>query len=92
MAGKLGQNAREYLKPQTHLLKGSARKEISAFASANSADLVIMGTVARPNVPGLFMGNTAEAILNKLDCSVLAIKPPGFETPVDMEDQETEMQ
>jgi len=28
------------------------------------------------------MGNTAEAILEQLDCSVLAIKPPGFVTPV----------
>jgi len=37
------------------------------------------------------MGNTAETILNKLDCSVLAVKPPGFETPVILEDQETEV-
>jgi nucleotide-binding universal stress UspA family protein len=28
------------------------------------------------------MGNTAESILEQLDCSVLAIKPPGFITPV----------
>lgn len=27
-------------------------------------------------------GNTAETILNRIDCSVLAIKPPCFETPV----------
>jgi len=32
------------------------------------------------------MGNTAETILNQIDCSVLAIKPPGFVTPVTLED------
>jgi len=32
------------------------------------------------------MGNTAEMMLNQIDCSVLVIKPPGFETPVTMID------
>jgi len=32
------------------------------------------------------MGNTAETILNQIDCSVLAIKPPDFITPVTMEE------
>ena len=83
--GKLGQNALEYLKPRIHLLKGSPRKEIPAFTSEIEADLVVMGTVARTGLSGFFMGNTAETILNQLDCSVLAIKPPGFETPVTLE-------
>lgn len=41
-----------------------------------------MGTVARTSLPGFFMGNTAEDVLSQLDCSVLAVKPPGFVTPV----------
>jgi nucleotide-binding universal stress UspA family protein len=41
-----------------------------------------MGTVARTGISGLIIGNTAEAILNQLTCSVPAIKPPGFQTPV----------
>ncbi len=79
---KMGQQIMEYLKPQTHLLKGSPRNEIPAFAEKIEADLVIMGTVARTGIPGFFMGNTAETILNRLDCSILAVKPPGFATPV----------
>ncbi|MDH4124558.1 MAG: hypothetical protein OEW64_03880 [Gammaproteobacteria bacterium] len=31
---------------------------------------------------GLFMGNTAETILNQIDCSVFTVKPPGFVGPV----------
>ena len=46
------------------------------------ADLFVEGTFTRPGISGLMIGNTAEAILNQLTCSVLAIKPPGFQTPV----------
>jgi len=75
-------DALDYLKPRTHLVKGWARREIPALAKEIEADLVVMGTVARTGVPGFIVGNTAETILNQIDCSVLAIKPPGFETPV----------
>lgn len=78
----LGPDAMAYLTAQKHLIKGSARKEIPALAKKIDADLVVMGTVARTGVPGFFMGNTAETILNQIDCSVLAIKPPGFKSPV----------
>jgi len=82
----LAQDAMSYLKPQTHLVKGWAHKEIPALAKRIESDLVVMGTVARTGVPGFIMGNTAETILNQIDCSVLAIKPSGFVTPVTLED------
>jgi nucleotide-binding universal stress UspA family protein len=82
ITNKLGRDALEYIKPQIHLLKGYPRKSIPEFAVNIKAELVVMGTVARTGLPGFFMGNTAEAILNQIDCSVIAIKPPGFETPV----------
>jgi len=81
----MGQDAVNYLKPKAHLVKGQARKQIPALAKQISCDLVVMGTVARTGIPGFIMGNTAETILNQIDCSVLAIKPPGFRTPVTIE-------
>lgn len=86
VSSHLGQDALDYLKPQTHLVKGVARKEIPALAQRIEVDLVVMGTVARTGVPGFIMGNTAETILNQIDCSVLAIKPPGFVTPVTLKE------
>jgi universal stress protein E len=86
VTSNLGKDALEYLKPRTHMLKGWARKEIPALAKQIEADLIVMGTVARTGVPGFVMGNTAETILNQIDCSVLAIKPPGFVTPVTIVD------
>lgn len=85
MTHRLGQNAIDYLKPQIHLIKGLARKEVPALSKQLEADLIVMGTVARTGIPGFIMGNTAESILNQIDCSVLAVKPPGFVTPVTLE-------
>lgn len=82
LRGKLGEEAYGYLKPRKHLLNGWARQKIPQLAKSTGVDLIVMGTVARTGVPGIFMGNTAEAILNQLECSVLAVKPPGFQTPV----------
>lgn len=86
MAAGESRDALDYLKPQTHLVKGWARKVIPLLAKEIEADLAVMGTVGRTGVPGFIMGNTAETILNQIECSVLAIKPPGFVTPVTLED------
>jgi len=86
VAADVGLDALKYLNPQKHLVKGLARKEIPALVKRINADLVVMGTVARTGVPGFIMGNTAETILNQIDCSVFAVKPPGFETPVTLND------
>ena len=82
IADKLGQDTLEYINPEMYLFKGSPRKGVPEIASKINADLVVMGTVSRTGVPGFFMGNTAESIINQLDCSVLAVKPEGFVTPV----------
>jgi len=86
VSAKLGKDAADYIKPQLHMPKGSARKVIPELAKELQVDCIVMGTVARTGVPGLFMGNTAESILDQLECSVLAIKPPGFVTPVTLEE------
>jgi nucleotide-binding universal stress UspA family protein len=82
----IGAEAMGYLKPEMHLIKGWARKEIPRLSKDLQADLVVMGTVARTGIPGFFMGNTAETILNQINCSVLALKPESFVTPVTLED------
>jgi len=77
-----GEDAYDDLSPNFHLPRGSAKERIAPLAMELEADLVVMGTVARTSIPGFFMGNTAESILDQLACSVLAVKPPGFRTPV----------
>lgn len=79
---KLGTESYSYLAPRPHLVQGIPGREIPKMAKNLKADLVVMGTVARTGVAGIIIGNTAELILSQLSCSVLAIKPRGFVSPV----------
>lgn len=82
-----GKETADYLKPQLHLVKGRAQDVVPECATELGAELVIMGTVGRTGIPGLVVGNTAEGILQQISCSVLAVKPVGFESPVTAESQ-----
>ena len=70
------------LKVQRHLLRGDASHLIARQARTKGIDVIVMGTVCRTGVPGLFIGNTAEKVLRKVSCSVLTVKPEGFVSPV----------
>jgi universal stress protein E len=48
----------------------------------HGSDLLVMGTIARTGIPGLLVGNTAERLLREVECSILAVKPDDFESPV----------
>jgi nucleotide-binding universal stress UspA family protein len=67
---------------QIHILKGRAGYLIPEVSRKLGIELIVMGTVSRTGIEGLFIGNTAEEILERVDCSVLAVKPDGFVTPV----------
>ena len=77
----LGPAAFDYLAIDTHLPRGPAIEVVPALAADLGADLIVMGTVGRAGISGLLMGNTAETILERCACDVLAIKPPGFAAP-----------
>lgn len=85
LRGWIGKDTYDYLSPAVYISRGSAEKMIPRMAAELDADLVVMGTVAHTGISGVIVGNTAEAILRQLLCSVLALKPPGFRTPVKLE-------
>ena len=70
------------LEVQRHMLKGDASDLIPRLALKKRIDVIVMGTVCRTGVPGLFIGNTAERVLRHVNCSVLTVKPEGFVSPV----------
>ncbi|MDP5084391.1 MAG: universal stress protein [Yoonia sp.] len=65
-----------------HHIKGLPGEVIPDYAAQHGIDTIVMGTVGRTGIAGLFIGNTAETILNSVNCSVIAVKPPGFSSPV----------
>ena len=79
---RAGKEVADYIKPMIHLVKGFAKDKIPELVKEQQIDLIMMGTVGRTGLPGFFMGNTSETILNRIDCSVLAVKPEGFISPV----------
>ena len=44
-----------------------------------------MGAISRSGMKGVFIGNTAERVLNGLKCDVLVVKPRGFKCQVQCE-------
>jgi nucleotide-binding universal stress UspA family protein len=66
-------------------LNGFAHIQIPEYVAKQEIDLLVMGTVARTGIAGFIIGNTAENVLQSLQCSLLALKPAGFVSPVKLD-------
>jgi nucleotide-binding universal stress UspA family protein len=66
---------------RVELREGLPEDTLPPLVVSDGVDLVVMGTVARTGVAGLLMGNTAERLLPRLPCSVMAVKPAKFRAP-----------
>jgi len=84
MMDTIGAEGSSLIDCHKHLVFGYPRRQIPELTKRIDADLVVMGSVARTGVPGLFAGNTAESVLSQIQTSVLVVKPPGFVSPVEM--------
>ena len=62
--------------PDARMLEGEPSQALPELCTQEQADLLVCGTVARHGIPGLFLGNTAERIVNRVACSILALTPP----------------
>lgn len=62
--------------------EGSVSSALSEFCNEEGIDLLIMGAVSRSRLADVFVGRTAERLIDRIDCDVLIIKPPGFESPI----------
>lgn len=72
--------------PTVHLIEARPALAIHGLAAEIGADVIVMGTVGRTGVPGLFMGNTAEDVLQNTRSAVVAVKPADFVSPVGLPD------
>lgn len=68
-----------------HLRYGDPAGVIVAMAEELRVEVIVLSTIGRSGIAGLFIGNTAETVLSQVNCSVLAIKPEGFVSPVTAE-------
>lgn len=52
------------------------------IAKKHRASVVVLGAVSRSALASLFIGHTAERVIDAMDCDVLIVKPRGFKTSV----------
>jgi universal stress protein E len=64
-----------------HLVARHPVDAIPQVVKQAGIDVVVMGLV-RTGFKGLFIGNTAEQLVDELPCDLMIVKPPGFATKV----------
>ncbi|CAI8179946.1 MAG: Universal stress protein E [Glaciecola sp. HTCC2999] len=64
-----------------YVKEGLPEKVIPNVASNIDADLLIIGSGSKSSLTGFTLGNTAEHLMNNIECDVLTIKPDGFVSP-----------
>ncbi|MEG3768827.1 universal stress protein UspE [Alteromonas sp. 14N.309.X.WAT.G.H12] len=65
-----------------HVMEGLPENVVKQVTKNLDAELVVIGTVGRTGLSAAFIGNTAEQVIDNINCDVLAIKPDGFVSPV----------
>lgn len=58
-----------------HLLSGFAEEVIPRFVAEQHIDLLLIGAIARGQLDNALIGNTAERVLEAVDCDLLVLKP-----------------
>lgn len=67
--------------------EGPAEEVIPSAARRDDADVLIMGVVSRSLPERPFIGGTAERVIDRVGCDLLAVKPAGFKSPVQLKDR-----
>ncbi|MGM0525436.1 MAG: universal stress protein UspE [Pseudomonadota bacterium] len=67
---------------QQHVAQGLPEQVIPDFSEKLDAELVVIGTIGRTGLTAALLGNTAEHVLERLNCDVLALKPEDFVSPL----------
>ncbi|MFV0574717.1 MAG: universal stress protein UspE [Vibrio sp.] len=67
----------------TIVKEGLPEEVIPKTSKELDAGLVILGTTGRTGLSAVFIGNTAENVIDKINCDVLALKPEGYISPLD---------
>jgi universal stress protein E len=47
-------------------------------ATETGSQIVALGSLSRSGVDRFLIGNTAEALIDRLECDILVVKPPTF--------------
>ncbi|MEP3480909.1 MAG: universal stress protein [Fuerstiella sp.] len=71
---------------QAHVKTGSVSQTLLEAIEELQIDVLVLATRARDGLAGMVFGNTAEQLLWDVPCSVLAVKPDTFQSPISFDD------
>ena len=67
----------------THIEEGLTEDVIPKVSEEINAELLVIGTIGRTGFSAAIIGNTAEHVIDRINCDVLAIKPKGYVSPLE---------
>ena len=70
---------------QVHMHQGTPQDLLPTLAEKRAADLVVLGAVSRSALQRIFVGSTAERVLDRLPCDLLIVKLESFTSRVSAE-------
>ena len=71
-----------------HLKEGRPSDVILKYCRSNPVGTLVMGTVGRAGLSGILIGNTAERVMNHLECSLLVVSPKQVRSPLEVDIRE----
>jgi universal stress protein E len=74
---------------QVIIREGTAEEVVNEQAASSNAAVIILGTVARSGLAGLFIGNTAERVLEGSNTDVMVVKQADFKSPIQIDPEES---
>jgi universal stress protein E len=72
-----------------HMHQGTPQDLLPVLAEKLAAELVVLGAVSRSGLKRIFIGSTAERVLDQLPCDLLILKPSAFKSRVSAELNDT---
>lgn len=79
LAGLFDEPARQALKVEAVVRRGTPFVEIIDYARSNHIDLIVLGTHGRSAIAHMMIGSVAEKVVRKAGCPVLTVRHPEHE-------------
>lgn len=70
---------------RVHISEGLPEDVIPQVSQEINAELLVIGTIGRTGFSAAIIGNTAEHVIDQINCDVLAVKPDGYTSPLEIE-------
>lgn len=64
------------------VVRGDPAVQLPKLAKKLAAGVVVMGAVSRRGLRRIYIGSTAERVIDEIGCDVLIVKPRGFKSPI----------